>query len=62
MSKMPFIVSNNFQKSPSTGAFRPQRPLTFDFGDLMLRDLSKLCFSNWLWQNRIKKISYDVIL
>jgi len=26
------------------GALRPQRPLIFNFGDLKLRNLAKLCF------------------
>jgi len=32
------------------------------FSDLKLRDLTKLCFSNWLWQNWTLQISCDVIL
>jgi len=31
----------NFQKSPSTGGFRPQRYLTFNVDDLKFRDLAK---------------------
>jgi len=29
--------------------------------NLKLRDLANCKFSNWLWRNKIKKISYDVI-
>jgi len=40
--------SNKFQKSPIKRwwLLRPQRPITFNIGDLKLRDLAKLCFSN----------------
>jgi len=37
--------SSNFSKNrQALGALRHQRPLIFDFGDLKLRDLAKLCF------------------
>jgi len=51
MSKMHYF-SDTFQKSSSAGGFPLLAPLTFDVGDLKLRDLDKLCFSNWLWRNR----------
>jgi len=38
------ILVTNFQKSPSAGALRPQRPLIFNFGELKLRNLTKLWF------------------
>jgi len=56
MSKMQYS-SNKFSK-----IVKCRGPLTFDFGDLKLRDLTKLCYRTDLWRNRIKKISYDVIL
>jgi len=40
MSKMHYF-SNNFQKLPSSGTFRPQRLLTFNIGDQKFRDLAK---------------------
>jgi len=44
MSKMHYF-SNKFPKiSKALGAFRPQRLLTFNTGDLKFRDLAKLCF------------------
>jgi len=49
------ILLTNFQRSPSAGAFRPQRSLSFDFGTWRLRVLAKLWFSNWLWRNRTSK-------
>jgi len=36
--------STNFQKSLSSGAQRHQRPLSFDFCDLKLRNMAKLQF------------------
>jgi len=39
MSKIRYF-SNRFSKIAKL--FRPQRPLTFNFGDLKLRDLPKL--------------------
>jgi len=33
-----------FKNRHTMEALCPQRPLTFDFGDLKLRDLAKLCF------------------
>jgi len=38
------ILVTNFQKLQALGALRPQRPLIFDFCDLKLRDVAKLCF------------------
>jgi len=32
-----------FKNRRALGAFRSQRPLTYDFGDLKLRDSPKLC-------------------
>jgi len=49
MSKMRYF-SNKFSKIANL-----QRLLTFNFDDLTLRDLPKLCFSYWLWQNRTLK-------
>jgi len=46
------IFVTKFQKSPSAGAFRLQRPLTFNIGDLSFYDLAKLWFFKLLWQNR----------
>jgi len=44
------------------GALRPQRPLTFNVGDLKLRDLAKLwIFKLIMMKSNFKKISYDVI-
>jgi len=45
MTKMHYF-SNKFSKifKPCMGALRRQRPLIFDFGDLKLRVLAKLCF------------------
>jgi len=51
MSKMHYFVTN-FQKSPSTGALRPQHPLTFDFDDLKLRNLAKLWLFKLIMTNR----------
>jgi len=38
--------SNKFSKIAKrrSNSLCPQRPLTFDIGDLKLRDLAKLCF------------------
>jgi len=44
MSKMHYF-SKNFQKSPSAGAFRLQRLLIFNIGDLKFRDGG---FWSWL--------------
>jgi len=43
MYKMHYFC-NNFQKSPTMGALRPQRCLTFNNVDLKFRDLAKLWF------------------
>jgi len=43
ISKMHYY-SNKFSKSSSVGEFPTQPFLTFDFSDLKLRDLGKLCF------------------
>jgi len=52
--------SNNLQKLLSTGGSPPQRPLIFDFGDLKLRDLAKLCFFEQIMaKSNFEKISYD---
>jgi len=51
-----------FQKLPSAGGSPPQRYLTFNIGDLKLRDLAKLCFFKLIMmKSNLKKISYDVI-
>jgi len=52
------ILITNFQKSPSVRGFRPQLPLIFDFGDLKMRDLTKLCFFKLIMtESNFKKIS-----
>jgi len=49
MSKMHYF-SNKFSKIAKRWELSaPRRPSTFDFGDLKLCDMAKLCFSNWLW-------------
>jgi len=50
--------SNKFSKiANSLGALRPQRPLAFDFGDLKLRDLPKLCFFKLIMtKSNLKKL------
>jgi len=47
MPKMHYF-SNKFSKIAKRyiGAFRPQRPLTFNICDMKFRDLVKLCFSS----------------
>jgi len=48
--------SNKFSKTAKRwGLSAPQRPLIFNFGELKLRNLAKLCFSSWLWRNRTSK-------
>jgi len=48
MSKMHYF-SDKFSKIAKRWVLSaPQRPLIFDFGDLKLRDLVKLWFSNGL--------------
>jgi len=37
------IFVTNFKKSPSAGGLSTPSLLTFDIGDLMLRDLAKSC-------------------
>jgi len=49
MSKM-HCFSNKFSKIAKHWG---QRDSSFDFGDLKLRELIKLRFSNWLWRSRI---------
>jgi len=51
--------SNKFSKI-AEGSPPLAPPLNFDIGNLMLRDLDKKCFSNWLWRNRTFKKS-DVV-
>jgi len=65
MSKMHYYTADtNFQKSPNVGSPPPpQHPLIFDFRDLKLRDLAKLCIfklimrkfnlKNQLWRHYI---------
>jgi len=45
------ILVTNFQKSPNAGGSLPPAPRIFNFGDLKLRDLVKLCSLSWLWWN-----------
>jgi len=56
--------SNKFKKSSSTvWALRSKRPLTFNIGDLKLRDVAKLwIFKLIIKKSNFKKISYDIIL
>jgi len=55
MPKMHYF-SNKFSKIAKRWVLTaPQRPLIFNIGDLKLRDLTKLWFFIWLWQNWTSK-------
>jgi len=41
MYKMHYFSNKFFKNCQALEAFRPQRPLTFSFGDLKLRNLAK---------------------
>jgi len=62
MYKIMHYFSNKFFKSPSAGGLSPQRPFTFDFGGLKLRDLNKLWSFKLIMTKSNFKISYDVIV
>jgi len=57
MSKMHYyiVTSNKFSKHQELELSPPQCPITFNIGDLKLRDWLKCGFSNWLWRNRTLK-------
>jgi len=60
MSKMHFY--NKFSKIAKGWALRPQHPLTFDIGDLKLRDFAKMWFFKLIMtKSNFKKISYHAV-
>jgi len=60
MCKCIILVTNSHKQSSAGGW---ERPFTFDFGDLKLRDLAKLWFFKQIMtKSYFKRIIYDVIL
>jgi len=49
---MRYFNNKYFKNAKRWGLCASSAPLTSNFGDLKLRDLPKLCFSNGLWRNR----------
>jgi len=61
MSKMHYF-SNKFSKIAKRWGLSAPSPLTFDVGDLKLRDLTKLWFFKLIMmKSNLKKISFDII-